>query len=361
MVRDVCIVSEHPLESSFQRNSRIVSGGSTDNYTRLHHAWGPALAKVIWQFGNASFACLQDFCNSHSIESQFGDRLRLASVPMEIDEMRTASGLLVDAGIESSFQERVSRSLGVQCSKTPVATQIERLNGGLFDVESLLKSLKINRATQTSITGRAKNISSTTGGMKVHLEDGRDISCEMIVLATHLNTGILLPELATSLVSYADQWHSIEYPENVFADNRIGSVFSFNHGYFWGAIESLSKAIVGGGRQFRKDAGIDARVAVFSEKCLKILVDELSSLLGTPTRPQIIGGQAFLECRPCDEIPIIGPMFGESRILIGTGYSGSGATQGFYAGKCLADLIAKGTCPELPSGFHPVRLRSLSN
>jgi glycine/D-amino acid oxidase-like deaminating enzyme len=68
---------------------------------------------------------------------------------------------------------------------------------------------------------------------------------------------------------------------------------------------------------------------------------------------------AGLDCRPCDELPIIGPMFGESRILVGTGYMGLGLSWGFLAGKCLANLVAKGKSPMLPSRLTPARLRSL--
>ena len=66
-----------------------------------------------------------------------------------------------------------------------------------------------------------------------------------------------------------------------------------------------------------------------------------------------------LGIRPCDELPIIGPMFGDSRILLSTGYMGSGLAMGFGGGKAVSELILSGRCHWLPYGLHPQRLRTL--
>jgi glycine/D-amino acid oxidase-like deaminating enzyme len=68
----------------------------------------------------------------------------------------------------------------------------------------------------------------------------------------------------------------------------------------------------------------------------------------------------ILDIRACDEIPIIGPMFGDSRVLLASGYMGSGLTLGFAAGLGLADFVAAGKSRIIPSLFHPNRLRSLA-
>jgi glycine/D-amino acid oxidase-like deaminating enzyme len=52
-------------------------------------------------------------------------------------------------------------------------------------------------------------------------------------------------------------------------------------------------------------------------------------------------------------------MFGEGRILVATGFMGQGLTQGFFAGRCLAELVAHGAAAALPRRLWPERLRSL--
>ena len=65
-----------------------------------------------------------------------------------------------------------------------------------------------------------------------------------------------------------------------------------------------------------------------------------------------------LECKACDELPLIGPSHGGSRILLGTGYGLHGIGLGFMAGKCLAELIHFGKSDALPRICWPERLRS---
>jgi glycine/D-amino acid oxidase-like deaminating enzyme len=68
---------------------------------------------------------------------------------------------------------------------------------------------------------------------------------------------------------------------------------------------------------------------------------------------------AILDINPCDEIPIAGPMYGRGRLLVAAGFLGLGLSQGFLAGRCLADLVKDGRCDDLPRQLWPERLRSM--
>ena len=68
---------------------------------------------------------------------------------------------------------------------------------------------------------------------------------------------------------------------------------------------------------------------------------------------------SLVELFPCDELPVVGPMFGQNRILLATGYMNQGITLGFLAGKEIATLIMSGSTSSLPQTFKPERFRSL--
>ena len=77
-------------------------------------------------------------------------------------------------------------------------------------------------------------------------------------------------------------------------------------------------------------------------------------------RLQLVTTTALIGVRPCDELPIIGPMYGNDRLLFACGYLGNGLSWGFQAGKCLAELITEGQSATLPRQLWPERLRSMS-
>ena len=106
-------------------------------------------------------------------------------------------------------------------------------------------------------------------------------------------------------------------------------------------------------------AGVDEKSPKFRKDIQDYLGKRMSSIDNAHSWTTWKEGYCVQEIVPCDELPLMGPMFGDSRILLAAGYMGTGLTLGFQAGKCLAQLISSGSAPSLPRRLWPERLRSL--
>jgi glycine/D-amino acid oxidase-like deaminating enzyme len=104
--------------------------------------------------------------------------------------------------------------------------------------------------------------------------------------------------------------------------------------------------------------GVEATDASASHSISLIIKQRLEALLGVKlSKPRSAVG--FIELLACDELPIIGPMFGNTRILIASGFMNSSVSFRLAAGRGLAEFIADGQSPTVSEAFLPRRLRSL--
>jgi glycine/D-amino acid oxidase-like deaminating enzyme len=106
-------------------------------------------------------------------------------------------------------------------------------------------------------------------------------------------------------------------------------------------------------------AGIGAEEALVDNKITDFLVTRLKETFLGIKDLKVLKTVAGLDCRPCDELPVVGPLFGNSRILLAGGFMGLGISQGLFAGLGLADLVVTGQSVALPRLIYPERLRSL--
>jgi len=363
-IRDVVIISDRSQKASSAHCPGLLFGGTLDNFTRHHHAWGIEFAKEIWQFGESGVHLALQFCRDHQIPIVGGDRLRFASDPLEKKELEQAVSLLSKSGFDAKFEPIASRTLGASSplkNEDRLALQIEKNSAAIVDSNRFLAGILSATGNPEIVDGDVLSLSTNAGGVAAHLRDGEVVHGEMVLVASHLSIPLLIPQLSPAIVPFSDQWHRIRFADPVFEKAIAGSVFSFQHSYFWGSILSATESLIGGGRHLRRFAGFEAANADLSEKSSTWVLNVLQKLTGYTKAPEIVHSCALRDCRPCDELPIIGPMFGEPRILVGTGYSGNGLATGFHAGKCLAALIANGTSSTLPSGFLPTRLRRLAD
>jgi glycine/D-amino acid oxidase-like deaminating enzyme len=138
-----------------------------------------------------------------------------------------------------------------------------------------------------------------------------------------------------------------------------GNLLLSDFSQYWISVTSDRKLRAGGARYLRKWAGVEAIEAHLDEKITSTVKKRIESLfdvkLSNPTLQH-----ALLELRACDEIPIIGPMYDDSRVLMAGGYMGSGLTLGCAAGRGLSEFIIEGRSKTVPAIFHPKRLRSLA-
>ena len=333
----------------------FVAGGQLDNFTRVAHAHGEEFAAELWRFGDDAFDALAEFCTSRGVSLQRGERLRLVTSEAELTEARLAT-----AGLSGhSFPTTLQDGAGLFGERV-LAVQNDGCSAALVDVSALLRALKDEVVTMTrpAVVRLATTDGRETGAIKATFADGSETRFEIVVLASHLAIGKLVPNLASALVAVGDQW--IETTAELPAPwSTAGTFLSANHTYEWAVTLGGGRMAVGGGRYLRPMAGIETTEAHIEPKITQHLCAQMAKIFGGVAFRATGTGAAFLDCRPCDELPIVGPMYGEPRLLVATGFMGQGLSQGFLAGRCLAELALQGSAPQLPRRLWPERLRSL--
>jgi glycine/D-amino acid oxidase-like deaminating enzyme len=204
-----------------------------------------------------------------------------------------------------------------------------------------------------------EGLAGEAGGIAATLADGARVRAQLVIVAAHLGTRQLVPELHDALVSVADQWLEVELAGAPGGGDLTGVQFSANHTYEWGVFNAPARVALGGGRYLRPLAGIEAAEAPVESKITGHLLAQLGKTFVGAEGARARASTACLDIRPCDELPVIGPMFGDGRVLVAAGFMGAGLTQGFLAGRCLAELVRGGKAQALPRRLWPERLRTL--
>lgn len=347
------LLFECPEKSVTEAAAGWVSCGQFDNFTRISHAHGAAPAANLWSFGNLAFTNLMTFAQRFSISHYREDRERLIVSESEMQESIQASRELRENGfnVELSLEQQTNF-----LSSRVIGRQIEGNSGGFVDPLALLKTLK-NLHGIDAIASQIMLLRENGRHIEVVDSKGNCFQSEIVVVAAHLGTRILLPEIAEAFVPVVTQWIEVQLhnPVNI----RPGYAFSANHGYEWGVFKDEVICRIGGAQFIRKLAGIGWETAPIDDRITNYLSKQMEmTFLGAKVK-RILRTVAGLDCRPCDELPIVGPMFGSNRILVAGGFMGMGLSQGFQAGQCLAELIATGRSLALPRLIYPERLRTL--
>ena len=358
-IKSVALLSSGRYRNSTLNSAGFISGGQPDNYTRVHHAHGDKLAQSLWAYGDQGFEAMCAFAEEHQIPYARRRRLRLLTTEHELKEATLATSLLAQAGFDITLLSKNNFGpLGAGISSEILAIQDEGEKGGIVKISALMSCLEDLLAGQIHKLA-VTSLEVESGGIKASSSAGQSVRAEVCVLASHLASARLWPSLADALVPYTDQWHFARGPRDG-EWGEPGIVFSLNHGHIWGATTNQRQIIIGGARFVRPLTGIgatkaeaDARIAPYLHKTLRAVFAWGDSLRLGPPHPS-------LDCWPCDELPIIGPMPGEPRVLIATGYMGQGLAMGFRAGQSIANLISCGSCSSLPRELWPERFRNLS-
>jgi glycine/D-amino acid oxidase-like deaminating enzyme len=327
-----------------------------DNFTRLSHRHGLNTAKEIWNFCDLAYDSLLEYLQKARIPHQSGERLRWMISEAEVSEAHTALQQLKAAGFAGSWEAPSPSASGLLSSRGLLGIQKEGPRSATLSVTDLLQKLRADAPVRNF--GEAQSFQSAGSGIEIRHPTGK-VRAEFLICAQHLSIADLLPNLAETLIPFADQWSDYQLRDQDQAlPWKPGMVFSWQHSHIWGVITGANTLRIGGGRYLRAMAGIEAKAASYEPKILNHLGESWNGLWPElPIEPTAIGF-GTRDCRPCDELPLIGPMFGDGRVLVGTGYMGQGLSLGFMAGRCLAELIADKPS-KLPRLLWPERLRSL--
>ena len=354
---DFTILGSSSLHSATSRSPGYFTGGFWGNFTRLSHAFGLEAAKELWTFGHHAYASIKDYCESTKIECHLGRRLRFILSDEELKESNTAVSQLGSQGFSSRL---LGPSSGLTEETLMVQDDGER--SGCLSTKQLLKSLEAgcrDHLVQTQVSGIGQNPDQT---FDIKTDSQTFYRSDLIVLACHMGAVSLLPELKPILIPVADQCLEVQFSAmthaSAFSEQR-GSLISCNHGYDWALNLGNHRFALGGGRHKRKFAGIGDSSPSYHGAIGEQSAALFAKLLGF-SKYQLIGNHAaFSEIYPCDELPLIGPLPGNERILIASGFMNQGLSHGFFAGKCLAELLYTGQSSDLPRRLWPERLRSL--
>jgi glycine/D-amino acid oxidase-like deaminating enzyme len=355
---DKLVLLSNPQDSGTSSHSAdILTGGLHDNFTRISNAHGLDFAKSIWNFSNMGFDNVLRFCRDHKIPYHQNRRIRLIVSEGELKEAEQATKELQSVGLQGSLHDPEAYSSLSGLQKRILAVQDDGERGAWVDTAHLVKSLR-DHTSVFAIPTALRSFERSQEGITLNLEDGSEITAEFIVLACHRHIGTFLPALKNALVTYADQWSQVEIPKASVDTSYDGLVFSAHHAYEWGLVKGHSLHY-GGARYLRKLAGIGAQESSVEPKITEHLKTQLKNTFAWAEQAQFTHATGLLDIWPCDELPLIGPMFGEARVLLATGYMGTGLSLGFQAGLCLAELIRTGDSLHLPRRLWPERLRTL--
>ncbi len=346
----LCLFAKPKQRGATVRASGFLSGGLLDNFTRLSHPRGMDTGKILWSFADLAFDTLLDYLQTEGIPFDSGERMRWVVTPEEATEAKKATLQLNQCGFPSQWQEKSEAGSVLQ------GIQYDGRRAAYVDPESLLNHLR--SSLHLKLYGEALKVIVDKDDLRIS-DSNAEARTQCVIYAQHLEIATLLPSLHEALVPFADQWSEYRLKDaSLGFPWQPGSVFSWQHSHVWGVITSKQTLRLGGARYLRPMAGIEALTASYEPKITKHLAEAWNGLWPSLPVEPTGQGSALRDCRPCDELPIIGPMFGESRILLGTGYMGQGLALGFMAGRCLAELIA-GQPTQLPRMLWPERLRSL--
>lgn len=334
----------------------VIRGGFPDNYTRLTHAFGHSDARSIWRFGDLALERLRAFLVSEQIPHQNLSSLRLAASLEEEKEMHLAIGQLKADG----FDVRQGMPPGKAESEWEAfrLTQVENIGALYVDFGEVAQHLGASSSALTTLQDSVHTLDSGHNGVSIRTRAGRVIDAEFVVLACHFRAKSLVSSLEDVLVPYADQWSEIRTSRVGQLDGLDPYTFAANFRLEWGAFLGDS-VVLGGGRYLRKFAGIGAEEAAYQPKIAAHLRALAEMRFPSWKFGSTIREHALVGCSICDEMPLIGPLPGNERIMIATGYMGNGLAMAFTAGSCLADMINQGRSKDLPAILEPRRLRSL--
>jgi glycine/D-amino acid oxidase-like deaminating enzyme len=344
--RNLCMIAP-PMASqnNASSNAHFATVTLQDNMSRFAHNLGSELALASVELNRKGFASLLDFVRAHKLQHELGEVRRFADSDHEAQEMAIATKWLTSHGFPAEFR-----------SMNGVMIQRDGAASLSLDGPEILTAISV-AAPRQDIDDQVVTMTPHASGITMELASGQKISSEMVILACHRGIKDLLPMMNQALVNHADQF-VIFRTNKTIANAKPGDVLLTQHSQFWAVIKTPNRIVAGGAKFLRKWGGIEAVIPDVLPQATTAIAKKFAPILGVKQLELETAG-GLIDLRACDERPLIGPMFGNSRILLASGYMGSGMTLGFAAGQGLAEFVSHGRSHLIDECFHPSRLRSL--
>lgn len=333
--------------------------------------------RAVVAHGTEMALWLQNYCK-HGVELvptlfaakqiQKIDCIRIGLHPHEAEELDKACEL--NLGLRKSTQP----------SKFPIYE--ESSHGFLYvpPSSSTTKKNSVNNSFLTVHSTRCVEIDESKDHCITILDSGEKITSEMVILANGYQISTFEPWLKNMLVPMSDVctlWSTnvpCEASAKPFAvraaSGHVAAVFNpclsqNSHKGFWNVRMT-------GPRFMLPSAGVGLDLS--GQPVEKILVDKIQTWLTSQLLPALTEklGQPHqkdlqanctesrfgVDCLPCDELPILGDVGRQGRILASTGWLGCGWSASLQSASIIIEIIETGTSAKLASLLRPKRWRS---
>lgn len=314
-----------------------------DQVTRIVNAFGREDAEKMISFSNEAYRYLKNFCEQKEIGIRTNPIKRIGAGDMENKELNEVNEIF------SSFGYKTTKIAWKGLDFYFTGEESASLSSRRF-----LNFQKEGTNTKT-VSDKVIALEELDGSIIIKLENGSIIKSEMVVLANHEKISDLIPFYKNVLIPYTDQWNKAVTNKPFL---KVGEMAMWKYSNVWAKALNEYEIVFGGARFLRKNPQELSKLAI-EPKVSAYISNNLSRMFDVKIG-EVTTSTPFLGIRCCDEKPIIGPHFGSGKILIGSGYMGNPISFGFYAGKCLSEVIINGHSDALPYIFRPERLRSLA-
>ncbi len=179
------------------------------------------------------------------------------------------------------------------------------------------------------VTGRAVRLVRNAAGIAVHLQDGRSLEADHVVVAAGAWSKSLLAGLKLSVPLETQRGYHLHLPT---PGVELPLPVSFSDSKFYATPMAGGLRLAGTVEFARPTAPPDYRRA----RRLGAIASKWFPNL------DLSNAQEWMGRRPCtpDSLPVIGPVPGDPRILLAFGHGHNGMTSAPATGRAIADLVA---------------------
>lgn len=336
--------------------------------------------RALVAHGAQTATWLQEFCaqGTYFAETHLGESFTQALPVFRLG---------IDAHEIAELQTAQVKQLGLTAKPKLGAGIFKERDEGRALVSRLGKELSHLPNYADTKRARVTDIHEGLEACTLKLDTGELLSCEMVVLATGYQLAQLCPWLSHMLVPMTDirtEWRTgipVVGDKTPFAlraaSGHVAAIFipkhSKNNHDEWhisltGPRFLLPRA--GAGLSDVTSLKIEPLTSKIgnwlSEKLLPHVPAELLGLpdptaLNQSVLVELKSSEFGLDCLACDELPILGELGTQGRILGGAGWLGCGWSAGFRSAQIIADLVLRGRSEKLLPLLKPQRWRSGMN
>lgn len=350
ITRVALVAPDRRLDNCASLNIQCATSTLYENITRPVHNYGPEIARELLRLSRCGFSQLMTHLARWKIKHAVGHVRRLSLSAMETREMEQAMVWLSDNGFPAHREKITVATRNCDSIQVDGATSVS------FDVNTLLRRLEEN-STANIVNSSVQRIEKYGDKLKIQTICGQEYDSELVVGACHMAIKRLIPDLSSILVNHSDQLMEFDILSHK-SFTKPGDMLIAGHGQYWLYHTFENKLVAGGARFLRQWGGVEAESASVLKQVSETVQKKIEALISIKlSAPRKSHG--LIEIYTCDELPLIGPLFGNSRILVASGYMNSGVSFGLAAGCGLAEFIATGQSRTVSKTFLPSRLRSL--